>query len=96
MLNHEQLKKDPQRITKIKPFINKHNWEGINFLSEKYDWKKLEKNNVLNAKKGKIYSAYVSKHNSNLEKQVILLMIPSKEEREAKSKGRIVKSEGQR
>ena len=24
-LNHEEIKKDPQGITKIKPFINKHN-----------------------------------------------------------------------
>ena len=30
---------------------------------------------VLYAKKEKIYPAYVSKHNSNREKQVILLMI---------------------
>ena len=27
-LNHEEIKK---RITKIKPFINKYNWEGINY-----------------------------------------------------------------
>ena len=33
-------------MTKIKPFINKHNWEGINFSSEKNDWKTIEKNNV--------------------------------------------------
>ena len=26
-LNHEQIKKDPQKITKIKPFIDKYNWE---------------------------------------------------------------------
>ena len=39
-------KKDLQRITKSKPFINKYNWEGINFLSEKDDWKKFEKSNV--------------------------------------------------
>ena len=26
-LNHEEIKKDLQRITKTKPFINKHNWE---------------------------------------------------------------------
>ena len=25
-LNHEEIKKDPKRITKIKPFINKCNW----------------------------------------------------------------------
>ena len=33
-------------MTKIKPFINKFDWEGINFPSEKDDWKKFEKNNV--------------------------------------------------
>ena len=31
------------------------------------------------AKKEKIYPAYVSKRNSNREKQVILLMIPNRE-----------------
>ena len=39
--------------------MNKYNWEGINFPSEKDDWKKIEKNdvtialNVLYAKKEK-------------------------------------------
>ena len=42
-LNHEEIKKGPQRITKNKPFINKYNWEGNNFPSEKDDWKKFEK-----------------------------------------------------
>ena len=28
MLNHEEIKKDLQRITKIKPFMNKYNWEN--------------------------------------------------------------------
>ena len=65
--------------------MNTYNWEGINYPSEKDDWKKFEKNNVtialnvLYAKKEKIYPAYVSKHNSNCEKQVILLMIPNGE-----------------
>ena len=27
MLNYEKIKKDPQRITKIKTFINKYNWK---------------------------------------------------------------------
>ena len=45
-LNHEEIKKDPQKITKIKPFLIKYNWHGINFLSEKDDWKKFEKNNA--------------------------------------------------
>ena len=59
--------------------------ERKNFPSEKYDWEKIEKNNVtiapnvLYVKKEKIYPAYVSKHNSNREKQVVLLMIPNGE-----------------
>ena len=53
----------------MKPFINKYNWEEINFPSSKDDWKKFEKNNLkivanfLYDKRGKIYPAYVSKHN---------------------------------
>ena len=44
--NHEEIGKNPERITKIKPFINKYKWEGINFPSVKDDWKRYEKNNV--------------------------------------------------
>ena len=44
-LNHEQIKNDLQRITKIELFINKYSWEGINFPSERGYWKKFEKNN---------------------------------------------------
>ena len=46
MLNHEEIKNILQRITKIKPFLNKYKREGINFPSEKNDLKKFEKNNV--------------------------------------------------
>ena len=42
-LNHEQIKKNPQRITKIKPFIDQYNWEGVDFLSHKKDWSEFEK-----------------------------------------------------
>ena len=35
-----------QRITKIKPFIDKYNSEGINIPSEKRWLEKFEKNNV--------------------------------------------------
>ena len=45
-LNHGEIKKDPQIITKFKPFINKYYWQGINFPSEKDDWNNFEKNNV--------------------------------------------------
>ena len=75
-ISYDETKKDPQRITKIKPFINKYNWERINYPSENDDWKKNQKNNVtiarnvLYAKKEKIYPAYVSKHSSNHEKKL--------------------------
>ena len=39
-LNHQEITKDPQRITKINSFLNKYNWEGINFQLEKEDMKK--------------------------------------------------------
>ena len=45
-VNYEQIKKDPQSITKIKLFVNKYNWGGIKFLSEKVDWKKPGNKNV--------------------------------------------------
>ena len=59
--------------------------KGINFPSEKEDWKKCEKNNVtitfivLYLKKEKKYPTYASKSYSNCEKQVIILMIPNGE-----------------
>ena len=58
-LNQEEMGKHHERITKIKPFIEKYIWEGINNSSEKDDWKKIEKNslmvvlNVLYAKRKK-------------------------------------------
>ena len=44
-LNLDKIKKDPQRISKIKPFTEKYNWEDINFPSTSKDWKKFEPNN---------------------------------------------------
>ena len=39
-LNHEEIGKHAEGITKIKPFTSKSKWEGINFPSEKDDWEK--------------------------------------------------------
>ena len=39
-LNHEQMRRNPQRIIKIKPFINTYNWNDIKFPSHSSDWKK--------------------------------------------------------
>ena len=37
-LNHEKIKKTWKK-KKIKPFIDRHNWEGINYTLEEDDWK---------------------------------------------------------
>ena len=71
-----------------------------NYSSEQDDWAKIEKNNVTIAlnvfyvKNKKIYHAKASKHNSNEEKQVILLMVSNGETRKARSEGQKAKSEG--
>ena len=81
-LNLDKIKKDPQRVSKIKPFIEKYNWEDIDFPSTSKDWKKFECNhevalNILcvsyNTKK--INIAYKSKNNLTHKRQIILLMI---------------------
>ena len=33
-LNYEEIKYRPERISHIKPFINKYNWEGIIYPSK--------------------------------------------------------------
>ena len=30
-LNYETIEKNPQRISKLNPYINKYNWKGIKF-----------------------------------------------------------------
>ena len=81
-LNLDKIKKDPQRVSKIKPFIEKCNWEDINFPSTSKDWKKFECNNEValnilyvpyNTKQ--INIAYKSKNNLTQKRQIILLMI---------------------
>ena len=82
-LNHDKINRYPQRVSKIKTFIDQYNWNDIDFPSTSKDWKKFELDNesfALNIlyvphKTRKISLAYKSKHNLNCEKQVILLMI---------------------
>ena len=82
-LNHDNINKDTQRVSKIKPFINQYNWNDVDFPSTGKDWKKFELNNesiALNIlyvphNTGIIHLPYKSKHNLTHEKQVILLMI---------------------
>ena len=44
-LNFNKINKDPQRISKIKPFIENYNWNDINFPAAKKDWNRFEVNN---------------------------------------------------
>ena len=44
-LDYQRIKKDPQRTSKLRPYINQYNWEDIKFPSDKEDWKKFEQNN---------------------------------------------------
>ena len=40
-----KFKKNPQRILKIKPFIDQYNYQEIDFPSHSKDWKRFETNN---------------------------------------------------
>ena len=59
-LNYETIEKDPQRISKWKPYVNKYNWKGIEFPAGSKEWLKFEENNktiafnILYAKQKKI------------------------------------------
>ena len=74
-INHKQIKNHPKRIFSLKPFIDQYNWKGINFPSQKEDWKKFEPNNksiALNIlfvpyNAENIRLAYKSKHNVKRE-----------------------------
>ena len=44
-LNFNKIDKHPQRISRIKPFIENYNWNDINFPAAKKDWNKFEVNN---------------------------------------------------
>ena len=81
-LNLNRINKHPQRISKIKPFIDQYNWKDIDFPATSKDLKKFELNNeiALNIlyvphNTRKIHVAYKSKHNLTRENQIILLMI---------------------
>ena len=83
VLNHQNI----ERISKIEPFINQYNWEGIDFPAGIKDWKKFERNNktiALNIlfiphNTKTINLACKSKYNRKRENQVVLLMITNGE-----------------
>ena len=71
-LNYQSIKKDPQRVSKIKPFINQYNWKEIDFpVKPSKNWKNFESKNksiALNVlyilyNTEKIRLSFKSKHN---------------------------------
>ena len=86
-LNFKKINKHPQRVSKIKPFIENYNWNDINFPANKKDWNRFEVNNKnvalnilyvpFNTKRIEI--AYKSKYNLVRDNQIILLMISNGE-----------------
>ena len=76
------MKKNPQRISKIKPFIGQYIWKEIDIPSYAKDWKMFEQNNKTIALSilfvphytEKIRLAYKSKQNFKCKNQAILLM----------------------
>ena len=82
-LNHQNIDHHPERIYKLKPFINNYNWKDIEFPSHSKDWRKFECNNKTIAL-NKLYvpyntkqirQAYISKYNNERDNRVNLLMI---------------------
>ena len=82
-LNHQTIANQPEKISQIKPHINKYNWKEIEFPSHQENWKKFEQNNKAIAldilfvpyNTKTISLAYKSKNNHKHENQVVLLMI---------------------
>ena len=81
-LNFDNINNHPEKISKIRPFINQYNWKDIDFPPTNKDWKKFELNNKValnilyvphNTKK--VQLAYRSKYNLTHNEQIILLMI---------------------
>ena len=82
-LNYQNIETHPQRISKLKPYVNKYNWEGIEFPAGPKEWGKFERNNKTTAlnvlymphNTKTITVANRSEYKNKCRKQVILLMI---------------------
>ena len=44
-LQHEETGKNPQRISKFRPFVNSYNWNDISFPAASVNFKIFEQNN---------------------------------------------------
>ena len=82
-LDYQNTETNLQRISKIKSFSSKYNWEGIEYPAVSKEWKKVEQNNRIIAlnKLFILYNtetirvAYRSEYKHKCKNQVNLLMI---------------------
>ena len=80
-LNPHKIDSHPERISKLKHYINDYNWHGLGFPVQASDWRKFEENNISIAFNilfvpKDIRLAYESKYNFKREKKKnFLLMI---------------------
>ena len=75
-------KKDPERIIKIKHFMDKYTWEWINYPLEKNNWKKIEKNNqaiTLNTLYAKKEKTWITSKKLLENKDFCDVVMPSKD-----------------
>ena len=82
-LNYQNIETHPERISRLKSYIIKYNWEGIEFPAGPKDQKTFEQNNKTNPlnvlsiphNTKTISVTYRSEYDNKRTKQVILLMI---------------------
>ena len=102
-LHHEEIKKDRQRISRLRPYENQHHWKGLEFPVSIKKFDKFEENSpgiavkVLFSKNKSqnIYTARRSERNTNCKKKLNLLMIVDGKKRHynaIKSISRLLKS----
>ena len=104
-LHHEEIKKDQQHISRLRPYENQYNWKGLEFSVPIKKIDKFERNNLeipLNVlfsnkkiQKKNICTVHRSGRNVKCKKQVNLLMIVDGEKRHyttIKGTSRLLKS----
>ena len=81
-LHHKEIGVHPERISKLRSYVDRYNWNGIEFPTPSNQWSRFEKQNPeialnvlvvegeLNIRQG-----FISKHNSERPKCVDLLIV---------------------
>ena len=86
-LHYEEVGNNPERISKLKPYVEQYNWGGLEFpmaiekIGKFEKWNPEIAVNVLFASKQSIYIAHRSEYNAKRSKQANLLMVVDGENR---------------